>query len=251
MKNARILLVMVGLATATSSLAAQKWTYGFTPYLWFAGIKGEVATIPGSPPGPIDVPVSEALEDTKTSLMFWLDVRKDGHGLFMDFLYSDVRSMEQLVPPPIDLLMRSTSKTTLWTMAYEYELIRTDQGLLDFVIGGRYWGIDTKLEFGGGLGILDGMTVRHSESWIDPVVALKGRTQFGDSSFYMSGAAALGGFNVGSDLFYDLVLEFGYQWTPRFGTALGYRYFDVKYDNKEFLYDIVQQGWSMSATFHF
>jgi hypothetical protein len=251
MNYIRIILVIVSLATATSCLAEEEWVYEFTPYIWLAGINGEVATIPGAPSAPIDVPVSEALEDTKIALTFSLDARKNGHGLFMDFLYGDVRSTEERVPPPIDLLMQSTSKTLIWTMAYEYELIRTDNGLLDFVIGGRYWDIDTMLEFRGGLGILDGMTVRHSESWVDPVVALKGYTKIGGSRCYMSGAAALGGFDVGSDLFYDLNLNFGYQWTPRIGTAVGYRYFDVDYEKNEFLYDVAQEGWILSATFHF
>lgn len=251
MKHRTPLLLTLCLTFAGSCLAEKAWSYSLTPYLWLAGIKGDVATIPGSPPAPIDIPASDAIADTNISLMFWFDVKKNRHGLFVDFLYSDLRSEEELVPPPVDLLLRSTSKNFLWTMAYEYELRQTDRGLLDLFIGARYWDIDTKLEFGGGLGILEGLTLSHTESWVDPVVGLKGHTMLNDTKFYVSGAAAIGGFDIGSELFYDLVLQFGYKWSSQLGTAIGYRYLDVNYDENEFLYKVSQQGWTLSGTFIF
>jgi len=63
-----------------------------SPYLWFAGIKGDVATVPPLPPAPIEVTPSQALEDTQAALMLLFTAKKNRHGVFFDFLYTDVES---------------------------------------------------------------------------------------------------------------------------------------------------------------
>jgi len=239
------------LVYAAPLLADAGWQFRLTPYLWFAGLKGDVATIPGAPSASIDVSPSDALEDTEASLMLLFDAKKGRHGIFADFLYSDVRSDEELVPAPIGLVLRSTSKTTLFTLAYEYELYNQDQRVVDLMAGARYWKVDSELRFKGGLGILAGKKVSHEQSWIDPALGIKGRTPLGDSRFHLEGGAGIGGFGVGSDLFYELSGAVGYQWNKAIGTAIGYRMFDVDYDNDGFLYDVRQQGWQVGLTWAF
>jgi len=64
----------------------------------------------------------------------------------------------------------------------------------------------------------------------------------GSSQFYVEGCAGLGGFGVGSDLFYEINANVGYQWNKSIGTALGYRMFDVDYEDDGYVYDVRQQG---------
>lgn len=64
----------------------------------------------------------------------------------------------------------------------------------------------------------------------------------------MSGGARFGGFGVGSDSFFDLNLNFGYQWSKAIGTAIGYSLFDVDYRKEDFLYDVRQEGWLLGLT---
>ena len=108
------------LVLSTPALADPGWDFALTPYLWFAGLKGDVATIPGLPSVPIDVSSSQALEDTDAGVMVMFDARKQRHGFMVDFLYTDVRSDTELLPPPISLNMKSISKTTIATLAYQY-----------------------------------------------------------------------------------------------------------------------------------
>lgn len=252
MHRRSLLIVMVALLVYAAPLLADAgWQFRLTPYLWFAGLKGDVATIPGAPSASIDVSPSDAMEDTEASLMLLFDAKKGRHGIFADFLYSDVRSDEELVPAPIDLVLRSTSKTTLFTLAYQYELYNQEQRVVDLMAGARYWKVDSELRFKGGLGILAGKKVSHDESWIDPALGIKGRTPLGDSRFHLEGGAGIGGFGVGSDLFYELSGAVGYQWNKAIGTAIGYRMFDVDYDNDGFLYDVRQQGWQVGLTWAF
>ena len=246
-----LLVVFLQVFPLTAS-ANDHWQYRLTPYLWFAGLKGDIATIPGSPAAPIDISPSDALEDTETSLMLLFDAKRGRHGVFADFFYADVRSDEDLLPPPIGLTLRSVTKTTIFSLAYQYEVSRQDQAVLDLMAGARYWNIDSELSFGSGTGgPLDGRRVDNDESWFDPMLGVKGRMPLGNSKFYIQGGASLGGFGIGSDLFYDLSGAIGYQWTQAIGTAIGYRMFDVDYEDGGFVYDARQQGWQVGLTWAF
>ena len=52
--NKRIVgLVLLGLFIQAPVYAANEdWQFELTPYLWFAGLKGEVATVPPLPAAP-------------------------------------------------------------------------------------------------------------------------------------------------------------------------------------------------------
>jgi hypothetical protein len=141
--------IVVNLVPLTAA-AADGWQFRLSPYLWFAGLKGTVATIPGAPAAPIDLSPSKAIEDTETGLMLLFDARHGRHGLLADFIYTNVRSDEQLMPPPIGLSLRLVTKTTIFSLAYQYEIFRKDQAIADLALGARYWNIDSELGLGTG-----------------------------------------------------------------------------------------------------
>ncbi len=247
-----LLFAMVALQIIPVTVRADEgWDYRLTPYLWFAGLKGDVATIPGAPTAPIDISPSQALEDTEAGVMLMFDAKRGRHGVFADFLYTDVQSDEELLPPPISLMLRSVTKTTIFSLAYQYEIFNQNQTVIDLLLGARYWDIDSDLRFGGGAGLLAGRNVTHDESWIDPLIGAKGRMQLGSSKFYIDGGAGLGGFGIGSDLFYELYGGIGYQLTNAIGTSIGYRMFDVDYEDSGFVYDARQQGWQLGLSWAF
>ena len=208
------------------------WDFRLSPYIWFAGFKGDVAGIPGFPVTVIDISSSDALEDTETSLMTMFEAKKNGQGLFMDFLYSDIKSSEVL---PGIIILNSRTKTTIFSGTYLYEIYNKEQYVVDVFAGARYWKIDSHLA-------LIGPGVSHVESWVDPVVGIKGRIVFDDTRFYFTGGATIGGFGVNSDHFYDLNANFGYQWSESIGTSIGYRLYDLDYKNDGFAYDVRQEG---------
>ena len=243
--------VLVLLFVSGSGLADDSWNFRLSPYIWFAGLKGDVGTIPPLPSAPVDISASDALNDTEASFMILLDGKKGRHGFFTDLLYSDVQSDEELVPPPIGLNMKSTTKTTIFTLAYQYEIYKQEQTVVDFLAGARYWAIDSELRFRDGLGVLAGRKISNDESWIDPILGFKARTPLGNSRFYVGGGASLGGFGVGSDLFYEISANVGYQWNKAIGTSLGYRMFDVDYEDDGYVYDVKQQGWQIGLTWSF
>ena len=247
MKKLSLFMVAIGLFIGTVPASANEgWNLRLTPYMWFAGLKGNISTIPGLPSAPVEVSPSDAVKDTQVSVMVMLDAKKRQHGFFLDMLYSDVESEEELIPPPIDLMMTSTTKTAIITLGYQFNVYNESQATLDLLAGARYWSVDTTLRFGGGLGALAGQTVRNDDSWIDPAVGIKGLIPLGSSRFYLAGGAGLGGFGVGSDRFHEVNVNIGYQWSSAIGTTFGYRLFDVDYENDGYVYDVNQQGWQLS-----
>jgi len=243
-------IAIISAALPASGLAADDWQFALSPYGWLSGVKGDTATIPPLPEAPIDVSPREALEDVETSLMLIFEAKKGRHGLMTDLIYSDVQSDEDLVEE-LDLKLRATSKNTLLSLAYVYEILNDSGTVLDAFAGARYWDVETILKFSGGEGPLAGLRIDNTEDWIDPMLGIKGRTPLGDSRFYFTGWAGLGGFGVNSDLFYDLSLNLGYQWSDAIGTTLGYRLLDVDYDNDGFVYDIKQDGLALGLTWRF
>lgn len=243
-------LLTVVLLTVSQIVLAQDWNFRLNPYIWLAGLEGDVATTPGATSVPIDVSSSEAFESTEASLMLYLDAKHGKHGFFADTIYTDVQSNTELVPS-VNLSLQSVSQTSIFSLAYQYEFYRSDDAFVDLMIGGRYWNIDIELNFGGGLGLLSDSRITNKKSWFDPAMGVKGFKPLGDSGIYLEGGGGLGGFGTGSDMFYEFTANIGYQWNSTIGTTIGYRMFDVDYEDNEFTYDVRQEGWQIGFRWNF
>ncbi|MCG6937752.1 MAG: hypothetical protein LJE83_06205 [Gammaproteobacteria bacterium] len=244
------LLLIAAAALPGMAKAEGDWNFALTPYAWFAGVNGTASTLPGAPVVPIEVTPSDAFNDSQVSAMLIFEAKQNRHGLLLDLIYTDSESDTTLVDA-INLTLKSISRNKIYSAAYEYEFYNQDRTVVDMFAGLRYWKVDTIMEFGGGLGLLNGQRIRSAESWVDPLIGVKARTALGDSDFYAVGWLGGGGFGVGSDSFYDVSANIGYQWTKSIGTTLGYRLFNVDYKNGSFIYDMQQEGWALGLTWAF
>ena len=246
-----VCVVMILIVMSQQVVTAESgWKFKLAPYLWFAGVDGDVSTIPDAATGPVKMSPSDAISDTEVSLMAIFTAKKQRHGILIDFLYTDVQSTEELVPE-INLSMKSTSKNTIASMAYMYEVYKKEQTIIDLFAGARYWNVDTELELSDGQGMLAGMGIRNEEDWVDPLIGINANIPLGQSQFYFQCAVAGGGFGVGSDFFYDVMANIGYHWNKSISTTLGYRLIDVDYENGSFVYDLRQDGLLLGLAWSF
>ena len=245
-----ILIFIAVIVLPGVTQAEDNWKFALTPYAWFAGVKGNASTIPGAPVVPIEVTPSEALSDSQASAMVIFEAKQKKHGVLVDLMSTDSESDTTLVDA-INLTLKSISRNKIYSGAYEYEFYSQDKTVIDVFAGVRYWKVDTIMEFGGGLGLLAGQRIRSAESWVDPMLGIKARTALGESKFYSVAWLSVGGFGVGSDSFYDVSVNIGYQWNKAIGTALGYRLFNVDYEIGSFLYDMQQEGLILGLTWAF
>jgi opacity protein-like surface antigen len=95
---------------------------------------------------------------------------------------------------------------------------------------------------------------RSDQDWVDPLVGFRVGTARGDRwSFWLRGD--VGGFGVGSDLTWNAVAAFSYQFNDTIGIGAGYRYMDIDYDdgsgNGRFLFDARLDGPVAGVIFSF
>ena len=234
---------------AFSAGTQESWEFHLAPYAWLAGQSGKVATLPGLPPADVDIDFyDDILGNLNGALMLVGQARKGPFGISADIAYTDIESDSALRG---DYFTTLTSQTTSWmiSLAGFYRLFENDRFHVDGLGGARYWSVDSQLALSGGP--LGSYSVGERESWVDPVIGVKGMSKLGDTRFFLSGFAMIGGFGVSSDFMWDANINLGYQWTETFSTTIGYRYLNVDYENDDFLYDVSQDGILLGLSWRF
>ena len=87
-----------------------------------------------------------------------------------------------------------------------------------------------------------------SESWIDPVVGLRGSIDLG-SGFFAAAYADVG--SGASDLTWQIYGGIGYRFNGRFLGQIGYRHLSVDYENDDFIWDVEMSGPIIGLTIRF
>jgi hypothetical protein len=92
------------------------------------------------------------------------------------------------------------------------------------------------------------------EEWVDPSIVARAVAPIGEK-WRFEARGNVGGFGVGSEMFYQLQLDFVYAMSDRWQFGLGYRYIDVDYESgsgaTRFLYDMSTFGPVLEAGFRF
>ncbi len=249
-----VFLMTVFFSAPSEAKSEDKWSFQIAPYVWLAGQKGTVATLPGLPPVDIEVDFyDDILGNINFAGMLVGEARKGRYGLFTDIVYTDIE-MEN--PTPLGIFyssVNSRTKSWMWSVAGLYRLVENQHQFLDVIGGFRYWSVDSELSLKGAVfpGVFPDQSVSNCEDWFDPLIGLKGLSVLGNSKFFISGGLTLGGFGAGSDFFWDANVNLGYQWTKGFSTTVGYRYLDVDYEKDDFLYDVAQDGLTLGLSWRF
>lgn len=233
----------------TSAFASEEWKFKLSPYIWFAGLEGDVGPLKGVPPSHVDISASDAFSDTESSFMGILSGKKGRHGFFSDFFYSDLKSRETL-DSGTSTKLTTTTETTMITLAYSYNVVSEREMNLDLLAGGRWWQIDADIKIKSLIPEAN-LSDDNTESWFDPLVGFRGHVPISDTNFFVTGGAGYGGFGINADHFYEISANMGYQWTNALATVAGYRKLDLDYDQNDFQYDAKQEGWQIGLTWSF
>lgn len=241
------LTAILSAATAAAQ-ADEPWHFQIAPYVWAAGLDGDIATLPGVPAASVEAGFTDILENLDVAFMIAGEAHNGRFGIFGDIFYVDLEATGS-VPGPLYSTVKLESQTAFATAAGFWRLWSDDRASLDVMAGARFWSVDTELALGAGT--LPATTVSHDEDWVDPLIGFKARGTLGGGRFFQSLGILFGGFDVGSDLMWDANVNIGYQWTDGFSTSIGYRYLAVDFSDGGFLYDVVQQGPTLALIWHF
>jgi hypothetical protein len=225
---------------------ASGWTFHFTPYLWAAGLKGDVGLTPLAPPVNVDVGFIDILEHLKMTFMGTFEARNGRVGWIADISYLAV---EADGTGPLGFVNAElTSKTFFGTFAGAYRVSEQASGWFDIVGGARVWWLRNELDI-----TAPGPTqasFAKEKSWVDPIVGFRARANL-SPQFFAQVYADVGGFGVGAKLDWQVVGILGYQYSPTTSFFGGYRYLAVDYNSGGFIFDVNMHGPIFGASFKF
>ena len=232
-------------APDANSPTDNKWHFAFIPYLWFAGVHGTTgirgfdASIHATP--------GDLISHFDFGLMATVELDKSRAVMPVDMMWirlSDSKSLpENLVGlNSIDVRVGQF----VLTPKAGYTIFNGEKFKVDALGGFRFWNISQKFFFNPT--IFNGLSA--SQDWVD--VLGGARFVILPSPKVSIVIAGDGGGGVASPD-YQVVGAIGYKIKKCFILQAGYRYLDVDYRNTQscYLYDVIQNGAVLGATFNF
>ena len=220
--------------------AGDEWQFAFAPYLWLAGLDGQIGL--GGRTADVDLDFGDILENLDVGLMGAFEARKGRWILDFDSLWLRLKTRTDY-----DGLFYNTARSRVEEVRLQAMLgYRVLEGptSIDLLAGASYFYLDNELRLGGGP--LDELKLGSSEDWCDPVVAVALKHRFGER-WFATGRGMIGGFGVGSDLTWQVVAALGYRLSEHFSVLGGYRHLAIDYQSGDFLYDAATSGFILGV----
>lgn len=250
-RSAAASLVAFALCGMPAANAADDggWQFEVSPYIWGAGLEG-TSGVPGVE-ADIDVGFDDIWDNLDAALMGTVEARRGNWMILLDGLYmklEDDKSRSWTGPGGIGSLtgdLEVTPTLQMYGLVGGYR-VTADDIKIDLLAGARYTRVDMDLDLTvttGGL--LPGGTrsISGDESWWDPIVGIRIVIPFAEK---WAGVlyADYGGFGVGSDSTYQLMVGVNWYFSKHFALKAGYRYLyqDFEDDDDEFKWDMTAQG---------
>lgn len=207
-------------------------------YLWGAGLSGNVGNAAGG--SPVDASFEDIFDNLEAGIMANYRLTSGKWAFNFDYIYLNVSPTSDVPPASVDL------KETIVELSAGYAV----HPELELLAGIRY--VDISME--ATINITPPPpAISGEDDWIDPIVGLDYRTALSEKwRFY--GRADVGGFDVGSDLSWQLAGYFGYMPSKNWNLFAGYRHLDIDYksdNDKKFFYDIATSGPLIGFGYHF
>jgi opacity protein-like surface antigen len=251
-----VLALSAGVTIAQTVPPASNWQYEFTPYLWAAGMKGDVQG--GSLPKiTTDVSFSDISKVLDFGLMGAFEARKGQWGLLFDAIYMDLSvggAASRTGPGPIGASATANAnvgmKQTVLAAAVAYRIVES-RSPVDMIGGLRYVKLDVDADIHGSFFAQAGSVVRSgSGDWVDPYVGARVRYALNDR-WSLTGYGDIGGFGLGSDITWQVSAGATYDFSKSVSGVFGYRIFYADYDKSGFLYDMKSEGLYAGASIRF
>jgi hypothetical protein len=244
-----ILLAAVtsGAARAEDPAPPSPWSFQIVPYLWLAGIGGDIS-------GPREsVSASAGIGDVLSHLDGGLMLVGEAHYrqwfLFGDFDYARLSAAGGW--GPIFGTPSATLTEYMFTVNGGYRFLDMPSIKADAMIGTRIFSFDTSLGTSGGL-VLPPLSDSATLTWADPILAGRVILPFDDGKapWFATLYGDVGG-GPNSDLTWQFFGGLGYNFNKAIAGFAGYRYLEIQHSTGNYSFRINQQGPMMGVIFRF
>ena len=242
--------VVASDATASATLAEDsqtprdgRWDVAFTPYLWVAGMKGDI----GIPRGDNEVEIDKSFADVVGSLKFafmgTLDVRYDRFVALSDVMYISLGADAEGIRDAQFLEGRVNTSALVVAVAGGYRVVDRGPMFVDLVAGGRLVSLDAKVEL---RGPLTSRERKASKSNLEGLIGGRVRVPLGKNW----GMAIYGDVGTGSVIWQMLGTV---QWdiSNHWRMAAGYRHMSINHKKDDFKFDVALSGPIVGVTYRF
>ncbi len=244
------LICVLGIVSFSPRPAEASWDWGAGFYLWALGMDGTLTVRDN--PADVDISFSDIWDNLDMALSAHVEGKPaDGRfGFFFDLYYADLG--KELAAPPGDFSMEMAFVEFAGTFALGENT--------DVFYGLRYTTLDVVLEFD--LGIEPPISppspilpskVAGDENWTDLMVGARWNKQFNKRwGFRARGDMAGFGISNSSDFTWNVQLLGTARVGKRAELLLGYRWYDVDYEDKDvgFAMDARLEGPVFALGFH-
>jgi hypothetical protein len=200
---------------------AEKWEKSVTLYGWLPGLDTTIGTAFGdfepSPSG------SDVLSDLDMAFMGVFEAGKGRWRFIKDIIYVDLSDTK--TTPFGALFADGTVEVKVWAVSgyIAYRFAESDRATYEVAAGVRYLDLDTTLSLSAGM--LPAQSRSLSDSWVDPVIGLRGNWVFSDK-WSTTALVDYGGFLETSQT-WQVVGTVNYQINEKLFARFGYRHMDV------------------------
>jgi hypothetical protein len=231
----RIVTMLAALAV-TPGAFAQDWDWKVAPYLWAAGIEGDVALGPIA--RDVDVEFSDLLHVLAGAALVHVEGSKGENTIFGDLVWMSLEPEDEIAT--VGGVTEASFDTLILEAGYVREL--TNIGL---ELGVRYWDFELELD----PALL--AAVQRDDNWVDGFIGIRRSSSIGDkwtSTTSFDIGAGGSDFAWAFDLVYSLELKGG----NRFATGL--KVLDIDYENESvngqaFVQDLTFLGATIGYVF--
>lgn len=234
---------------AAPGTAPSGWVFQVTPYVWAAGMEGDVSPFRRAPTVHVEKSFSDILDDLNFAsfVNFW--ARNDRFVVSGDVIYVNITESATTGPLPIIGAIRADYDTTQFaaTLQAGYRVYDTPQFTFDLMGGARYWRIWNDLNVH-----VTGRTFKlESEfDWLDPVIGARAHFHLTDR-FSILVQGDVGGFGVGSDSTWQMLATANYSFNDKLALSAGYKVLSVDYEDDGHVFDTTLSGPVLGMTFRF
>jgi hypothetical protein len=227
---------MLAALAVTPGAFAQDWDWKVAPYLWAAGIEGDVALGPIA--RDVDVEFSDLLHVLAGAALVHVEGSKGENTIFGDLVWMSLEPEDEIAT--VGGVTEASFDTLILEAGYVREL--TNIGL---ELGVRYWDFELELD----PALL--AAVQRDDNWVDGFIGIRRSSSIGDkwtSTTSFDIGAGGSDFAWAFDLVYSLELKGG----NRFATGL--KVLDIDYENESvngqaFVQDLTFLGATIGYVF--
>lgn len=219
----------------STSVDPSRWSFTVTPYLWAAGLDGDMAA--EGVGSEIDTGYSFlSLDNLDLTLAASVEARKGRWTVLLDALY--VEFNDAFDRPLVDADAELSGGYLETSAAYPAVNVPG----LEMLFGMRYVAVD------GTVRLTPGPDGSASENWLDPLVGARYRHEFNDR-WSVTLRGDVGGFGVASELTTNVSAVFGYRLTDAMTLRFGYRALQMDFEDGGIVLDAIAQGYAVGLTF--